>query len=184
LLLAVVDLALLNACLLVAATLWNGFPFSLPAVVSTAKWHVTLWLVWTGLSMVLDLYNLARAASATSILPGAAVGALLTALVYLAIPWLAPPIQTRTFVFAFALLAMATVAGWRVVYALLISQPAFYRRVIVLGAGPLARDLARELNRATLAGKANPFQGTGNQVVGLVPSVPSDTRGRSSTSGY
>ena len=41
-----VDLALLNASFLVAATLWNDFPFSLPAVLDTAKWHITLWLVW------------------------------------------------------------------------------------------------------------------------------------------
>ena len=54
LLLAVVDLVLINASLLIAATIWVGFDLSLVAVVVYAKWFVTLSVLWWVCGTIFD----------------------------------------------------------------------------------------------------------------------------------
>ena len=91
-LLLVVDLLLLNGALLAAVSLWNGFSPSWAAILACWKWFATLTAVWLALGVILDAYDLARAASTTSALATAGLAAALAAFAYLAIPWITPPI--------------------------------------------------------------------------------------------
>ena len=171
-LLVLIDLILVNASLLAAVTIWNLFSLSLPALLAQAKWFITLSVLWGIVSTVLDVYDLARSASTTSIMASAGLAALLSALLYLAIPWLTPPVLTRRYALGFVLLTASTVIAWRVFYAQALVQPAFRRRALILGAGESAQALIRALKQAGQADDANPFRGTGYQVVGLVADQP------------
>ncbi|NOZ28723.1 MAG: sugar transferase [Chloroflexi bacterium] len=168
LLLIFMDLLLINGALIAAVTLWSGFPLSIPVVWAHIKWFATLSSLWFGFGLVLDIYNLARAASTTTILASAGTTTLLTWFTYLSIPWLTPPISTRSYAFGFLLLSMGAVLSWRVFYARALNQPAFRERAIILGASESARALIPALYQASRADNANPFRGTGYQIVGLV----------------
>lgn len=167
-LLVFVDLILINGALLAAATFWNEFSPSLGVVLASYKWFVTLSAVWLVVGTVLDVYDLARSSSTTSIMASAGSAALVSALLYLAIPWLTPPILHRIYALGFVLLAASTVVAWRVLYAQALVQPAFRRRALVLGSVESAGELARTLQEGGRPGDANPFRGTGYHVVGLV----------------
>jgi exopolysaccharide biosynthesis polyprenyl glycosylphosphotransferase len=167
-LLVVVDLLLLNGALLAAVTLWNDFSPSWPVVLDHWKWFVTLTGVWLIVGVVLDAYSLARAASATNIIAAAAAAAALSSFAYLAIPWLTPPILTRSYAFGFVLLATGCLTAWRVLYARALSQPGFHHRALVLHVGEASPLLIEALQQGVAAGDANPFRGTGYQIVGIV----------------
>jgi exopolysaccharide biosynthesis polyprenyl glycosylphosphotransferase len=167
-LLYLVDLLLLNGALLAAVTLWNGFEPSFVALQGYAKWFITLSVLWLMVGTVLDIYNLARAASTTSTLVSVGSAAILSTSIYLLIPWLTPLILHRTYVFGFVLLTTAVVVGWRVLYAQALVQPAFRQRgLFVGGAGP-AFALVKVIHEAGQGQDANPFRGTGYEIVGRV----------------
>ncbi|MCX6032006.1 MAG: sugar transferase [Chloroflexi bacterium] len=168
-LLRAVDLLLLNSALLLSVVWLGGYTVAAALAVGYLKWYVTLSLLWLIAANVLDLYNLARAASGTAIVGASALAALLTALAYLMIPWLTPPLANRSYGAGFVLLATAALAGWRAVYARGLSQPAFYRHALVVGAGPAARELLAELRAGATAKRPNPYRGTGYRIVGIVP---------------
>lgn len=73
-LLFLIDLVIVNAVLLATVTLWNRFSLSVDAVLAHAKWFLTLSALWMIFGIVLDVYNLARAAHTTSIISGAGEG--------------------------------------------------------------------------------------------------------------
>jgi exopolysaccharide biosynthesis polyprenyl glycosylphosphotransferase len=167
-LLMAVDLLLVNGSLLAAVTIWNDFALSWPALLAHAKWFITLSLVWSVAGTVLDIYNLARSASTTNIMASAGLATLSGAFLYLSIPWLTPPVVTRTYALGFVLLTTLTVMAWRVLYARALVQPTIHRRALVLGAPASASELIRELQEAGRIQDANPFRGSGYQIVGLV----------------
>jgi exopolysaccharide biosynthesis polyprenyl glycosylphosphotransferase len=168
LLLAFMDLLLVNAALATAVIVWGGFPSSILALVDAFKWFVTLSVVWLTLGIALDIYDPARAASTTQSAFYAALTALLAGSLYWTIPWLTPPIDRRLETFGFIGLAVVGIVAWRVFYAQVFFQPAFRRRVLVVGNGAASRSLVRELRAAASVERANPFRGTGYLVVGLV----------------
>ncbi len=167
LLLGAVDLLLLNSALIVALFAWTDFSFSSPTLGVSVKWLLTLTVLWLILAAALDVYNPVRAASLTQSLLYSGIAALATALLYLAIPWLTPPVVRRLQAFGFILLAVASITGWRSLYARLFFQPAFRHRVLVVGGDLTKRRLVQELRAAAYHARANPFRGTGYEVVGL-----------------
>ncbi len=169
------DLVLVNGMLLAAVTLFNGFTFAAAASLGYVKWFATLSFLWLMVGTVLDIYNLARAASTSHILASTGSTALISTLIYLMIPWLTPPILHRTYVWGLLLLTTGVLVGWRVLYAQALVQPAFRQRgLFVGGAGP-ALALARVIHQAGQGEDANPFRGTGYEIVGRVAEeAPSD----------
>ncbi len=168
LLLGFVDLILLNGSLLGVTLLWQDFQLSGAFVLAYAKWFVTLSVVWWGFSIIFDIYDLALSASATHILRNAGLAALLTTSVYLLIPWLTPPLLGRSYAFVFVGLSVTLIMTWRVLYAKTLYRTAFRTRALVVGTNDVARKLLSELNSAGQTGDANPFRGTGYDVLGLV----------------
>jgi exopolysaccharide biosynthesis polyprenyl glycosylphosphotransferase len=173
-LLVFVDLLLVNLSLLLAVTIWNDFIPSASRIWAHAKWFLTLSAVWLGFGTVFDIYNLARSASTTSILANVGLTTLLAGLLYLFIPWLTPPMQSRSYAYGFLLISAVTTLGWRLLYAQALSQPAYWQWALILGTGEAARTLLRALQQASQSQKANPFRGTGYHVVGLVSETASD----------
>ena len=167
-LLFMVDLLLVNASLLIAVSAWNEFEPSLPNVWGNFKWFVTLSGVWLAAGLVLDLYNLVRAASATNIVASAGLAALLASSAYVAIPWLTPPILTRRYVLGFVLLSTVAVCAWRALYALALVRSAFHQRALLLGMPSSVQGLVLELQRAARTKNAKPFRGSGYEIFGLV----------------
>lgn len=178
-LLVFVDLLLINLSLLLAVTVWNDFTPSLTRIWAHAKWFLTLSAVWFGFGTVFDIYNLARSASTSSILANVGLTALVGGLVYLFIPWLTPPMHSRSYAYGFLLISTVTALGWRILYAQALSQPAYWQWALILGTGEAARTLLRALQQANRSPKANPFRGTGYHVLGLVSETVSEaaTRG-------
>jgi exopolysaccharide biosynthesis polyprenyl glycosylphosphotransferase len=165
-LLAIVDLLVVNAALVLALALRTDFTVSLTTLSPNAKWFVTLvvvWLLWAGF---FDLYNLARAASALYSIRNAVSAAAITVGTYILIPWFTPGLQSRLLLFLFAGFSVIGIAAWRFGYARLFVQPYFKQRAIVVGAGWAGRTLAGALQ--AVPDDANPFRGTGYRLVGFV----------------
>lgn len=167
-LLLLIDLLLMNGSLLAALTIWNDFAPSFPLFLDSIKWFVTLTVLWFWVGTILDIYDLARSASGSSIIINVGLTAMLTILAHVAIPWLTPVVGARLYVLGFLILGVTTVVAWRLVYAKALNQPAFSRRALVLGTGATAQMLVQELHRADQNADANPFRGTGYRVLGLV----------------
>jgi exopolysaccharide biosynthesis polyprenyl glycosylphosphotransferase len=167
-LLILVDLLLANACLLAALVMWSTFVPSLPTLWDNLKWFITLSTITVGCNVLFDNYNLARAGSVTSIMISMVSATVLAGLVFVSIPWLTPALSTRSYLFGFLSLFIGTAVVWRIFYAKAFYQPSFSRRVLVVGTGRTATTLVKELDVAHASDHANPFRGTGYQVVGLV----------------
>lgn len=171
-LLLVGDLLVVNTALVVAWMIWQDPPFSLALVVPYFKWFATLSLVWYALGSTLDIYDPARAASTTHSLINSMAAALVTGVAYQLIPWFAPPPGRRLFFFGLIGFLVGGVAVWRLAYGRLLSQPTFQRRVLIVGQDATARRLSTELQAAACDEQANPFRGTGYEVVGFLDRLP------------
>ncbi len=166
LLLLTVDLLIINAALAAAWALGSQTTFAVGALLALSKWFVTLTVVWGVCALFFDVYDLARAASTVQIVRAAGAAALAAVAIYILIPWFAPPLTSRTLIFAFALLAWLGIVGWRVTYAQLFVQPWFKRRALVVGAGWAGRSLEEMLRIAPR--DPNPYRGTGYELVGFI----------------
>jgi exopolysaccharide biosynthesis polyprenyl glycosylphosphotransferase len=171
LLLWLVDLLMLNTSLLLALALRFGYAFSWRTV--TAAWGyflllTALWLVWASF---FDCYELPATADASESAWRTGRAGLLTALCYLAIPYFTPQFPiSRLSTYLFIALATVSVPAWRVLYAVVFVQPAFQRRVLMVGAGRSGTELARVL--AAMPQQGNPYAGSGYQAVGFVDDDP------------
>jgi exopolysaccharide biosynthesis polyprenyl glycosylphosphotransferase len=162
------DLVLVNGALLATVTLLNGFALMEALSLGYVKWFATLSLLWLVIGTVLDVYNLARAASTTTIIANVGSTAILSTVIYLAIPWLTPPIRHRIYALGLVLVTTFVLAGWRVLYARALVQPAFRQRGLVVGSVAPALALAHVIHEAGRSQDANPFRGTGYEIVGRV----------------
>jgi exopolysaccharide biosynthesis polyprenyl glycosylphosphotransferase len=172
LLLIVVDVLLINGALAASLLLRTNLLPDAAALAGGAKWFVTVTAVWLLVAVTFDAYSLARAAS-TSYSAGAVAGAAcLAAIVYMAIPWLTPPLENRSQGYLFVTLATLLLPLWRGLYAQLFVQPAFHRRALVVGAGRSGLALATALGSDYARRDANPFRGTGYDLVGFVDDDP------------
>jgi exopolysaccharide biosynthesis polyprenyl glycosylphosphotransferase len=172
LILRVADLLILNAALLVAVIIWNEFIPAPDALLAYAKWFITLSVYWLVIGSVLDLYDLARAASGSAIVLNASIAVGFTVAAYVVTPWLTPSVEARSYIFGFAAMSLAGVLSWRLFYARVLAQAGLHRRALLLGAWRGDDVLVADLAAAGAAPKANPFRGTGYQIVGYVANDP------------
>ncbi len=165
-LLRIVDIFILNLALWIALVLRADYPVVTNVILETIKWFVSLTLVWLICAHFYDCYDLARAASTFYSVRSAGLAALLAALVYVLVPFFTPALQSRSLIFLFGISAMAGVMTWRLVYAQVFVQPWFEQRALVIGSGDVAQRLVEILKPFTQ--DANPFRGTGYQIVGFI----------------
>ena len=165
--LAVVDAAVLSFALLVTLVLRDGARFSLAQVAQQPHYYVLLTALWVVSSLFFDCYDLPRIADASQSAWAAGRAAFVTALVYLIIPFYTPHLPaSRLSAVLFVGLVTVSVPIWRVVYAVVFTQPAFQKRVLIVGAGQSGRKMADIL--ANTPDRGNPYAGSGFQLVGFV----------------
>jgi exopolysaccharide biosynthesis polyprenyl glycosylphosphotransferase len=152
-----------------AVFFWNEFTPSVSSIVAHGKWFITFSVLWLAVGTVLDTYNLARAASTTAIVSSVGSAGLVTTLLYISIPWLTPPILHRSYALGLILLTTSVQVAWRVLYAKALVQPAFRQRGLCVGCGGgLASTLVDAVREAGHTDDANPYRGTGYDLVGVV----------------
>lgn len=172
LLLSVIDYALLAAALVMAVKARTDWLDPPGAILANWRWFATLAVLWWIVAQFANAYDLPRTASAPYSILAAGPAAALTAFLYQWIPVLTPPLASRKLGLIFGLLAVAGIALWRGLYAVLFVQPAFQRRVLVLGAGWAGRTLAEAIHQSTDDRTPNPYHGNGAVVVGFVDDDP------------
>ncbi len=165
------DLMMLSLALLLA--LWLREPALRAAYKKLGRsfafqpeWWLVLWSLWVVWAVMLQCYDLKRAARAihSALYTGAC--AVAACGIYLVIPYIsAPLVYSRLAWFIFACSAGVEVGLWRIAYALVFQQPIFHRRVLVVGAGNSGRALL-----GTMQGLG---EAAGIELVGLVDDNPS-----------
>ena len=166
LLLLLGDLIMLGLAL--AASLWIRGPWIAEAYRKLGRaydtlplWWAVLWVLWICSSMILQCYDLRRAANPVRSAVYTATAALLVSGLYLLVPFIsAPLVYSRLAWFIFSSLAAVGVALWRALYATVFHQPAFRRRVLLVGAG--------ESGRALVSGVVGMGMDAGIEFIGLV----------------
>lgn len=105
-------------------------------------WHGVLTGVWVLVALLLDSYDLRRAARLRAGTAMGAVTGLATALIYLLIPYVTPPLPaSRSALLIFLAAMVGPVAAWRAFYAVALVGPALRRRALVVGAGWAGRTI-------------------------------------------
>jgi exopolysaccharide biosynthesis polyprenyl glycosylphosphotransferase len=172
LLLAVVDLAVLNAALLLVLMLHPRLSGSVNAAQRHPLWFIVLSVVWLIVGHVLDIYDLTRAANTVRSVWVAGSAAILTSGVYLVIPYLTPVLFShRLYALLLPVIATAGVVAWRVTYATVFVQPTFCQTALVIGAGQAGRVLARAVAETGDDGD-DPSRGTGYRILGFIDDDP------------
>ena len=135
LLLAVVDIALVNGALAMAlGWRFNQSPNMLVAV--QPSWFLILTAAWLGVSLLSGSYGLRRASQVKEAMGIGAVTSITAAIVYLLIPYVTPPLPTsRSSLALFLGAVVVAVTAWRAFYALVLVRPALRRKALVIGAG-------------------------------------------------
>ncbi|MCL5994716.1 MAG: sugar transferase [Chloroflexi bacterium] len=174
LLLAAIDLGILNGALLITLTLRGEAALTDLLLLRgySLVWFITLNILWMAVGAIFDIYNLAKAASAIHSLWATVCTALITTTSYLLIPYITPSLPASRFE-ALALVAMvaAGISVWRVLYASLLVQPAFQQRALIIGAGCAGAALVRSIKEMS-SPRGNPYNGTGYQLIGFIDDDP------------
>ena len=146
LLLAGVDLVLLNGALLLGLHLNRDMPLSLTTFALRPQWFVTLTLLWLLIASANDSYDLKRAARPADSAFGVVKALLLTGAIYTFLPLISPALLKRRWpILLVGALAAGLLALWRIAYAMLNRQPGFRRRVVIVGAGWAGRTIAKAI---------------------------------------
>jgi len=171
LLLWVADIVALNTSLLLALALRFPYAFSWRTMREVPVYFLLLTALWFVWASFFDCYELAATADASESIWRTARAGLFTALCYLLIPrWTPYFLPSRLSSLVFVGLVTLSIPIWRVLYAVVFVQPAFQRRVLIVGAGSAGSELARLLTATPAQG--NPFAGSGHYVVGFVDDDP------------
>lgn len=146
LLLSVVDLIIANVALAASVAVRFDEPLAWDLVRTRPAWYLIMTGLWLGVAFFLGSYDLRRAARLKA---GAAVGAttaMVTAVVYLLVPYVTPPLPTsRLSLVIFLSLMVGAATAWRVFYALILVRPALRRKALVVGAGWAGRTIVEAI---------------------------------------
>jgi exopolysaccharide biosynthesis polyprenyl glycosylphosphotransferase len=174
LLLIGLDLLAINGALLLALTVWNRDALGLAMRVEHGPdlgpllrrplWFLLLSALWLPLAHAFDAYDLRVAGRFRTAAPAVLKAGVITAVVYLLIPYLPPALPTSRFsLFAFPFSVLTLLLAGRGLYTLALAQPLFQRRALIIGAGWAGRTIAQAL--------AEHGDGT-YQIVGFVDDDP------------
>lgn len=170
LLLLIADLILINGALVMSLQWRAGYPTSPAFYGAVSKWFFTLTILWLGVAVFFDVYNLPRASNLPETFRATGGAVLVTVLLYTFIPVVTPPLQSRGQLFLFWGAALIGVLAWRGFYAGILGQPWYIQRALLVGAGASGRELAMALRERVET--PNPFKATGTQVVAFIDPNP------------
>src|SRR5215510_4969359 len=144
LLLAIGDLAAINAALLGALSLRESVSSSQEMHL---QWFLLLTVFWLASGLLFDIYDIARAASSLRSLRAALCAVWLSCALYLFTPYVTPVFPHRRLeALVLPLLATIGIGAWRLWYTRVFSQPNFTQSALIVGAGWAGRTLVRALD--------------------------------------
>ena len=170
LLLVLVDVAVLGGALFAALQTAPGLAWRPALGPLYVRWFATLGAVWLVSGVLFDVYHLPRASHTVQSLRAITAAGVLAVTAYVLTPWLTPPLSSRSLLLVFAALAVAGLAGWRLLYAKVLAQPWSKQRALIVGAGHAGHSLVQAVQQAT--GAPNPYRGSGYDLVGFVDDDP------------
>jgi exopolysaccharide biosynthesis polyprenyl glycosylphosphotransferase len=165
-LLAAFDVLVLIAALGLTLTLRYSFALSWTTLTQAPQYFIVLVVLWWAWASFFDCYDLPRTAKATQSAWSTGGAAMLTALTYLAIPYVTPHFPaSRLSSSLFVLLSTVSVPAWRMFYATVFVQPTFQQRLLIVGVSPSGAEMARAM--ASTPQEGNPYAGSGYRLMGF-----------------
>ncbi len=149
LLLGIVDVLALNTALLVSLLNRPILDLSLSGLWQVLPWFLLFSGLWLAVGFFFDLYDLAYAATPFRSAWRAGSAAFFTSVVYTFIPLVTPGFPERRLItLLFVGMSVGLVVLWRLAYALVLAQPAFQRRALVIGAGWSGRTIVQAITES------------------------------------
>jgi exopolysaccharide biosynthesis polyprenyl glycosylphosphotransferase len=146
LLLMALDVVALNGALLLGLALRPAYGHDVGLIVQHPLWFLLLSVLWFLLADAFDAYDLEVASRFSTAAPSVLKTGLLTTGIYLLIPFFTPALPASPWLlFAFPLLTLALATVGRGLYVLVLDQPLFQRRALIVGAGWAGRTIAQTL---------------------------------------
>jgi exopolysaccharide biosynthesis polyprenyl glycosylphosphotransferase len=168
LLLLLLDTLMINAALLSTLMFRSNTSLTVAILWERLPWFMLLTGLWITISVILSIYDLARAARILPSLWTTSSAICLTGLIYTFIPYVTPTLpRYRMEVFLFPLLAIAGVGLWRIIYAQIFVQPIFHQRALVIGGGCAGETLANVMAKINISNGTH-SQGTGYHLLGFI----------------
>jgi exopolysaccharide biosynthesis polyprenyl glycosylphosphotransferase len=168
LLLVAIDLFMVNLALFITLTIRSQSDITPSLFWDRLLWFILLTGLWIAVGVVLNIYDLARAACVAPSLWATISAANLTGLIYLFIPYITPAFPKHRFqVLLFPLFATLGVGVWRIIYAQVFAQPIFHQRALIVGAGSAGCMLAEAI-ATTDAGTGAYHKATCYSLLGFV----------------
>jgi exopolysaccharide biosynthesis polyprenyl glycosylphosphotransferase len=143
-LLIFVDLALLNISLMLGLYFSEELPFSITTLAMQPLWFVTLSIMWLIIASANDNYDVMQAGKLSTSVLGIVKTLITTGLLYVFIQLLSPQLRAGWSTFLIVgTLSSTLIILWRVAYALVLVQPNFQRRAVIVGSGRASRSITR-----------------------------------------
>ncbi|UCF27894.1 MAG: sugar transferase [Chloroflexota bacterium] len=137
-----VDLFLLNLSLLLGLYISEELPFSIMTVAMQPLWFVTLSLIWMIIASANDNYEVKQAAKVSSSVLGIFKTLITIGLLYAFIQLLTPQLRAGWTTFLIVgMLSSSSIILWRIAYALILVQPNFQRRALIVGSGKASKTI-------------------------------------------
>jgi len=108
-------------------------------------WFPILLSSWWVLAWPNDLYDIPSSFDKMTTAMRVAVVGLINLVLYLAVFFLIPNQLPRAFFLYFLAIVWSAITLWRIVYAIVLVQPSFQRRALIVGAGRAGRTIARAI---------------------------------------
>ncbi len=145
-LLMLLDLLALNVGLVLSLALRSQYHVSGPLLARHFHWFILLSILWLFFAQTFDAYDLQIVAYFSKSVISVIKAVSITSLVCLIISYLFPSLpQSRSLLAAYFLFTIVPLLVGRGIYYLVLSQPIFRRRVLVIGAGRAGRTIAEAL---------------------------------------
>jgi exopolysaccharide biosynthesis polyprenyl glycosylphosphotransferase len=146
LLLMGLDLASLSVALVASMALRPEYTLEWTLPYRRPLWFLSLGALWFPLAYTFDAYDLRVAGRRRTAVPAVLKAGLVTALMYTIIPFVTLPLPTSRFALgSFTLLVLVLLATGRALYVVVVAQPIFRRRALIVGTGWAASTIARVL---------------------------------------
>ncbi len=142
-LLAALDVIALNGSLLLTLAIRSGYRMDVSLLFQHLYWFIALSALWLPIAAAFDVYD-ARSLGrlSTGGLTVAKAG-FLVSVVYLLIPYVTPPLPgSRMGLLTFPALVILTTVGVRVLFTVVMTQPPFLRRALIVGTNPAGHTIA------------------------------------------
>ena len=140
---------------------WRGFSIRV-------SWIFSLLVLWGGCAFLFECYAVDKAANVYSSLTRVTCAAVLTATLYVLLPYVTPSLPpSRLEALVFPGLLVASLSAWRIIYAIGFVRPDTYRNVLVVGTGPAELAFARAIH-ALDAANSTLYESLGYHLLGFV----------------